>query len=236
MSLPKISHPTFRLTVPSNKKQLLFRPFLVKEEKILLMAKTGNDTGEILSAIKQVVNNCCQEKGFSVDKLTIFDLEYLFLKIRANSIGNKVELIFKDNEDGQDRKFEVDLNAVEVEFPKNVNNKIVIDEKTGIIMMYPSASIYDDKEFLSLGEDALFELILRCVDKIYQGDEMIDPRSYEKKELADFIDNLDVKTFEQIQQFLTNAPSMKHVLRYKNSLGNDRTIELTTLTDFFTLR
>jgi hypothetical protein len=236
MTLPKIKHPTFSVTIPSTKKNILFRPFLVKEEKILLMAKTGQDNIEILSAIKQIVNNCCQEKGFDVNKFTIFDLEYTFLKIRSNSVGNQVDLTFKDLEDQVDYKFVVDLNKVEIEYPKNIDMKIQIDDNTGLIMKYPSASLYDDRSFLSLGGDALFELIIRCVDKIYRNDEIIDVSTYSREELSEFIDNLDVKTFEKIQNFLTNTPTMKHVLSYQNSLGHDRKIELTTLTDFFTLR
>jgi hypothetical protein len=236
MTLPKISHPTFKVTVPSTKKQLLFRPFLVKEEKILLMAKTSNDNNDILSAIKQVVNNCCEEKGFDVNKLAIFDLEYLFLKIRSNSVGNIVPLSFKDLEDEKEYKFEVDLNQIEVEYPKDADNRIKINDKAGMIMRYPSAALYDDKSFLSLGQDAMFELIIRCVDKIYSGEDMYDPSSYTREELTNFVDNLDVKTFESIQGFLSNAPTMKHVLSYNNSLGNQRKIELTTLNDFFTLR
>ena len=236
MTLPKIQHPTFRVTIPSTKKTMTFRPFLVREEKILLMAKTGNDAGEILSAVKQIVNNCCEEKGFDVNRLTIFDLEYIFLKIRANSVGNKVDLVFKDLEDQKDYKFEVDLNTVEVEYPENIDSKIAIDDTTEIIMKYPSASIYDDKEFLALGQDALFELMTRCIDKVYKGDEMFDASTYGRDEIANFIDNLDVKTFEKIQEFLNNAPTMKHVLTYRNELKHERKIELTTLTDFFTLR
>jgi hypothetical protein len=236
MTLPKIQHPTFKIVVPSTKKQLLFRPFLVKEEKILLIAKVGEDSTDILSAIKQVVNNCCEEKNFNINKLTIFDIEYIFLKIRANSVSNKVNLTFKDLEDEKEYTFEIDLNTVEVEYPKNVDNRIIIDEKVGIIMKYPSASIYDDKDFMKLGKDSLFELIIRCIDKIYKNDEMFDTSSYTRDELIEFLDNLNVNTFEKIQQFLTDSPTMRYVINYKNSLGNDRKIELTTLTDFFTLR
>lgn len=236
MTLPKISHPTFKVTVPSNKKQLTFRPFLVKEEKILLMAKTSEDSNDILTAVKQTVNNCCQDPGFDVNKLTIFDLEYIFLRIRSNSVGSTVSLSFKDMEDERPYKFEVDLNKIEMVYPKNSENKIQIDDKTGIIMKYPSASLYDDRNFLKLGQDALFELMIRCVDKIYSGDEMFDPASYTHEQLSGFIDGLDVKTFEKIQEFLSNAPTMKYTLSYVNSLGNQRQIELTTLDDFFTLR
>ena len=236
MTLPKIHHPTFKINVPSTKKQLLFRPFLVREEKILLMAKAGEDSTDILSAVKQVVNNCCEEKNFNINKLTIFDIEYIFLKIRANSVSNKVNLTFKDLEDEKEYAFEVDLNAVEVEYPKNTDNRIAIDEKMGILMKYPSASIYDDKDFMKLGKDSLFELIIRCIDRIYHNDEMLDASSYTRDELVEFLNNMNVNTFEKIQQFITDSPTMKHVLNYKNSLGNDRNFELTTLTDFFTLR
>lgn len=200
------------------------------------MAKTSQDSNDILSAVKQIVNNCCQEQNFDVNKLTIFDLEYIFLKIRASSVGNKVSLSFKDLEDEKEYKFEIDLNTVQVEYPKNAENKIQIDDQTGIIMKYPGAILYDDKNFLSLGQDALFDLMVRCIDKIYHGDEMFDPNSYTHEQLSNFIDGLDVATFEKIQTFLAEAPTMRHILTYRNSKGNERKIELTTLNDFFTLR
>ena len=236
MALPKIEHPIFDILIPSTKKNFKFRPFLVKEEKILLMAKTGADASGILAAIKQIVNNCCVEENFNVDKLAIFDLEYVFLKLRANSVGNVIKVSFKDNEDNRDYPFEVDLGNVNIVYPKNVSNQIVIDESIGLIMKYPDASLYDDKDFLNLGEEVLFELIVRCVDKIYQADQMFDPKNYSKEELSDFIDSLGVKAFEQIQAFLNDAPSMIYTITYKNSLGNERKIELKTLSDFFTLR
>jgi hypothetical protein len=236
MTLPKIQHPTFRLEVPSTKKTLSFRPFLVKEEKILLMAKASQDPTDILTAIKQIVNNCCMVDNIDVNKFTIFDLEYLFLKIRANSVSNIVELSFRDNEDDKSYDFKVDLNQVKMKYPDDIDNKIAIDDKTGIIMKYPSAEMYDDKNFLQLKEDALFELIVRCIDKIYQGDKLFDPKTHSKEELEAFLDSVDTKTFEKIQNFLNNVPNMEYVISYKNSMGNDRRIELKSLTDFFTLR
>lgn len=236
MNLPKIQHPTFKVTIPSTKKQMSFRPFLVKEEKILLMAKTSADNVDILSAIKQIVNNCCVEKNFNVEKLAIFDLEYVFLKIRANSVGNVIELTYRDAEDGKTYDFQVDLNSVEIKYPANADNKIPISDKVGLIMRYPSASLYDDKDFLSLGEDALFEVIYRCVDKIYENDTMYDASNYTKEQITEFLDGVDTKTFQKIQSFLGDAPRMEHVLTYVNSLKNERRIELTTLSDFFTLR
>jgi len=233
--LPKIAHPTFKIEIPSTKKRVSFRPFLVKEEKVLLMAKTSEDPTDILTAVKNVVAACCVE-DLDIDSLAIFDLEYIFLKIRSNSVSNKVNLIFQDTEDQKEYKFEVNLDSVKVVFPPDSSNKIVISDEMGIIMKYPPASLYDDKIFLNLQEDTLFELIVRCIDKIYIGDTIHESSSYKPEEIARWLDDMDSKTFEKIQLFLNSVPRMQHVLEYKNSLGHDRKIELNTLIDFFTLR
>jgi hypothetical protein len=233
--LPKIAHPSFKIEIPSTKKRVSFRPFLVKEEKVLLMAKTSEDPTDILTAVKNVVSACCVE-DLDIDSLAIFDLEYIFLKIRANSVSNKVSLIFQDTEDNKEYKFEVNLDDVKVVFPPDSSNKIVISDEMGIIMKYPPAALYDDRIFLNLQEDALFELIVRCIDKIYIGDVIHEASSYKSEEIAKWLDDMDSKTFEKIQLFLNSVPRMQQVLEYKNSLGHDRKIELNTLLDFFTLR
>ena len=237
MSLPKIMYPQFDILIPSTGKKMKFRQFLVKEEKILLVAKSSEDDNDILTAIKQVVNNCSLDDAFDIDKVSVFDLEYLFLKIRAISVSNVIKLSFKDFEDEKIYDFEVDLNQVEVEMPKDVSNKINIFGKNGIVMRYPSASIYSDKEFLTSSvEDASIELIIRCIDKVYDAESVYDAKTVSREELLEFINNIDIKSFEKINEFLSNAPKLKHVIDYKNSLGNDRKITLTTLNDFFTLR
>ena len=118
MTLPKISYPTYTIKVPSTKKNVKFRPFLVKEEKLLLMAKESENNADILQSIKQIVNNCCLDENFDNEKLTIFDLEYIFIKLRAFSVDNIVKVSYKDEEDGQNYDFEVDLNSVEIDFPE----------------------------------------------------------------------------------------------------------------------
>ena len=237
MSLPKIMYPQFDILIPSTGKKMKFRQFFVKEEKILLVAKSSEDDNDILTAIKQVVNNCSLDDAFDIDKVSVFDLEYLFLKIRAISVSNVIKLSFKDFEDEKIYDFEVDLNQVEVEMPKDVSNKINIFGKNGIVMRYPSASIYSDKEFLTSSvEDASIELIIRCIDKVYDAESVYDAKTVSREELLEFINNIDIKSFEKINEFLSNAPKLKHVIDYKNSLGNDRKITLTTLNDFFTLR
>ena len=236
MTLPKISYPTYTIKVPSTKKNVKFRPFLVKEEKLLLMAKESENNADILQSIKQIVNNCCLDENFDNEKLTIFDLEYIFIKLRAFSVDNIVKVSYKDEEDGQNYDFEVDLNAVEVEFPEKNENNIKITDTFGILMKYPSASLYEDKDFLNLEKDYLFELIIRCIDKIYEGDNVFEAKNYTMKELGDFLENLDSKTFVSIQDFLMNSPKLLHVMKYKNSLGNEKEIRLSSLNDFFTFR
>ena len=236
MTLPKISYPTYTIKVPSTKKNVKFRPFLVKEEKLLLMAKESENNADILQSIKQIVNNCCLDENFDNEKLTIFDLEYIFIKLRAFSVDNIVKVSYKDEEDGQNYEFEVDLNAVEVEFPEKNENNIKISDTFGILMKYPSASLYEDKDFLNLDKDYLFELIVRCIDKIYEGDNVFEAKNYTMKDLGDFLENLDSKTFVSVQNFLMNSPKLLHVMKYKNSLGNEKEIRLSSLNDFFTFR
>ena len=207
----------------------------MKEEKILLMAKESDKEADIFSAIKQIVDVCSLE-DLNVDKLAIFDLEYLFLKLRSFSIENVVKVSYKDIEDEKNYDFSIDLNEIEVKFPDKIVNTIKITDEMGIVMKYPSASIYDDKDFLELDKDYLFELIIRCVDKIYEGDVIYEAKDYTRKEIGEFLENLDSKTFSSIQEFLLNSPKIEHILEYKNSFGNERKITLNSLNDFFTFR
>jgi len=235
MPLPKIKHPIFEFVVPSTNKKESFRPFLVKEEKILLMAKTSEEPNEILRAVKQVVNNCALSKSFDVDRLAIFDIEYLFMQLRAISVNNIVKVSYRDNEDDEIYEFSIDLKEVKVQFPEKIDRVIKITDKMGIQMRYPSASIFDDKDFFGSGDDAFYELVIRCIDKIYDGDEIYDPTEYSKEEVEQFLDDCGIDTFEKVQLFMTNVPKLYHKLEYKNKNGNQRVIELTSLTDFFTL-
>lgn len=234
--LPKIDHPIFKIKIPSLRKEHSFRPFLVKEEKLLLMAKESQNSSDIFSAIKQVVINCSLDKNLNIDKLAVFDLEYIFIKIRAFSVDNIVKVAYRDSEDGKVYDFEVDLNNVEVKYPEKSINKIEINETSGLMMKYPPASLYSDKEFLNTERDHYFKLILKCVDKIYFNDEIFEVKDIPIKELEDFIENLSVNVFKQVNEFLTNTPKIEHVLNYTNEKGNKREIFLSSLNDFFSWR
>jgi hypothetical protein len=236
MSLPKIEQPITKIEIPSTKKQSVFRPFLVKEEKILLMAKESQDPSDILTAIKQIVTNCSLDPTVTIDKLTIFDLEYIYLKLRAISINNIIKVFVKDFEDNKDYELEVNLNDVKVEFPEKYENKIKISDKSGIFMKYPPSTLYNDSEYLNSQDDFLFNLIVRCIDKIYDGENIYEASNYSTKELSEFLENLNLKTYEQIKTFLNSTPKLKYVGEYKNSLNNDKKVEFNSLNDFFTFR
>jgi hypothetical protein len=125
---------------------------------------------------------------------------------------------------------------VEVKFPKKMENVVKINKTTGLIMKYPSASLYDDEEFLNLEKDHFFQLIIRCLDKVYQNEEVYEAKDYTIAQLEEFLENLDIKVFEKVQEFLINVPKLDYRINYKNSLGNDREIVLSSLNDFFIWR
>lgn len=233
--LPKIDYPIYKIKVPSLKKEFQFRPFLVKEEKLLLMAKESETSSDILSAIKQIVNNCSIGK-LDINKLAIFDLEYIFLKLRSISIDNMIKVSYKDNEDNKIYDFEINLDDIEIKYPEKASNNIKITNKSGITMKYPSAELYDDKEFLSLEKDYMFELIIRCIESIYYEDQIYEAKDYKKEDLEEFLENLNIKVFENIKEFLLSVPKMEYKLEYTNENGNKREIVLASLNDFFTWR
>lgn len=236
MALPKIKHPIYEFKIPSTGKRESFRPFLVKEEKILLMARASDDPADMFRALKQVVNNCSISDSFDVDTLAIFDLEYLFLQLRAISVGETVEVAYRDNEDQQVYKFQINLKEVQVEFPEGVEKVIPVTDTTGIKMKWPSASILSDTNYTQAGDEAFYELVVKCIDQIYDGEDLFDPKDYSAKEIEEFLDDCGVQTFEKIQEFMSKVPRLYYKIEYKNTNGSPRKIELQSLADFFTLR
>jgi len=236
MPLPKINTPMFDFVIPSSKKKIKIRPMLVKEEKILLMAKESGETGDILNAIKQVVNNCIIDSDIDIDKFPIFDLEYLFIKIRSISVSNTTKVSYRDNEDDKIYDFEVDLDKIQIVFPESIEKRIMISDDTGIALKYPDASLYSDNIFINNSETEVFEMMaLNCIEKIFSGDEIYSPKDYTKEELMEFLENMDINSFNKFRDFTNNLPKMEYVIKYNNALGNERKIVLSSLNDFFTL-
>jgi hypothetical protein len=234
MPLPKIDTPIFEMTIPSQDKVVKFRPFLVKEEKILLIAQQSDSDRDIILAIKQILNNCILDADFDVDSLATFDLEYMFLKLRARSVNNVIEVSYRDLEDDKVYTFEIDLDEVEIQKTETQSNKIKINDEIGMIMKYPSVQTINNIPENASGTDVVEYLVRSCIDKIYDEDNVYIVAEEPEEEVQAFIDNLDVETYDKIRQFFSDLPKMYHKIEYKNSLDNDRSIELTSLRDFFT--
>ena len=233
--LPVIQHPTFHLTLPSTQQKINYRPFLVKEEKILLIAQSSGDQSDIVKAVKQVVSNCIVDKDIDVNNFTTYDLEYFFIKLRAKSVQNIISLTYRDNEDDQLYDVEVNLDNVEVMVPEVVSNVVVVDEGSSLKLRHPKVSLIDDAGEIANGVDFNFFIIQSCIDKIILNNEEHDPSEYSTENLAEYIENLPVPVYQHIQKFIDAMPRVEHVISYTNSNGKKVEITLKTLTDFFML-
>lgn len=235
MKLPSVSHPTFNLTLPSTGQTVTYRPFLVKEEKILLIAQSSEDQADIVRAIKQVITNCIIEPRLSVEDFTTFDLEYFFIKLRSKSVQNVVKLQYRDNEDKQVYDVEVDLEAIEVIKPEEVNTKIEITPESGIVLKYPTMKIMNDVENITNPVDFNFAIMQACIDCYYEGDRVYKINEFSKEEIEEFIEGFDIPTYQKMQDFIDSMPRIEHTVSYTNSNGKVVEINLRTLNDFFSL-
>ena len=193
----------------------------------------------MINSLKQVINNCVlldNGKDVDIDTLTTFDLEYLFLKIRAKSVDNIVSLKYIDNEDKKTYSFDIALDSIEIQYDPNHTNKIKVNDEIGIILKYPTTSVIEmiDDENISQADISTI-MIKSCMDKIYDADDVYLVKESTEEELEEFIDSLNVKVFEEFQKFFESMPRLYYKIEYTNSMGTERVIELTTLDDFFTL-
>lgn len=235
MKLPVMAHPSFSLTLPSTQQKVTFRPFLVKEEKILLIAQSSEDQGDVVRAIKQVIANCITDPAVNIEKFTTFDLEYFFIKLRSKSVQNMITLSYKDNEDSKVYQVEVDLEEVQVKQDVIVDPKVEISPTSGIILKYPEISIMSSVEKIDDAVDFNFAIMQACIDQIYDSGTTYLAADFTLEEVRSYLDNLDVKTYQSIQTFIEAMPRVEHTVSYTNSNGKEVKIVLKTLTDFFTL-
>jgi hypothetical protein len=235
MALPEIKRPLFTMTMPSTKKEVTFRPFLVGEEKILLMAQESGDDRDIIRAIKQILTNVIVSESFSPRALTTFDLEYMFLKLRAKSVSNIMEMSYIDNEDQKKYDFQINLDDIEVTYPEgNWSNKIKASDDIGITLRYPTVELLASLDASETETEMVDQMVRGCIASIYDAENVYLADEQDPADLAAFIDKLDPKTYKEIRSFFDGMPQVIHTINYKNSLGNDRKIELRTLKDFFT--
>ena len=214
MSLPTLTSPTYELVIPSSKKKVKYRPFMVKEEKILLMALESEDEKQIASALEDIIAACVTTKGFKVKELATFDIEYIFLNIRAKSVGEIVELILTCPDDGETEvKVQVDIEQVKVEFAHGHTNKIKLDENLWIEMKYPGIdSFANPQEDI----DDTFKFVANSVSKIYNDEEVWDSTTTTQDEFVHFIEQLNSKQFADVQKFFDTMPALRHKIKAKN--------------------
>ena len=237
MPLPKIVTPTHELTLPSNGKKITYRPFLVKEEKILILAIESNSLKDISRAIKDVLRNCILTKGVKVDELPTFDIEYLFLNIRARSIGESIELVVTCPDDRETKvNVTVYIDEVQVKTNEKHNVDIKIDDTYTMRMKYPSLDEFIDENFNFDGQasDNSFEIIASCIDMVFSEDEAWESKDCTKKELTQFVEQLNSAQFKEIEKFFDTMPQLSHDLEVENPKTKVKsTIKLEGLASFF---
>lgn len=218
MALPKVGYPTYELQLPSNGKTIKYRPFIVKEEKILLLALESENEKEIKQAVKDLIKNCVMTR-IKVEELPSFDLEYLFMKIRAASVGEIITMTITCRDDGKTQvETQININDIEVIKPENHTNKIMISDTMGIIMKYPSMDRFIETEFLdkSVKTEEVFEFIAESIDQIFDNEEVWDSSTTNKKEMTSWVETLTAKQFEEIQKFYETMPKLQHKFTVKN--------------------
>lgn len=235
MGLPVLTHPTFSLTLPSTQQKVSFRPFLVKEEKLLLIAQASEDQSDIVRAIKQVIANCITDPSIDVNKFTTFDLEYFFIKLRAKSVQNVITLSYRDNEDQKVYNVEVDLDLIEVVRDKEASNIIEVSPSSKILLKYPQINVMDAVKDIDDAVDFNFAIMQACIDTIEDNGTVYKTEDFSREEVQQFLDSLDVNSYQGIQKFIEAMPRLEHTITYTNSNGKVVSIVLKTLTDFFTL-
>jgi len=220
MPLPKIATPTYSLVLPSIEKEINFRPFLVKEEKLLVLALETEDTKQITTAIKAVIKNCIQTKGIKVESLPTFDIEYLFLNIRGKSVGESIDVnIICPDDEKTSVKVVIDLDDIQVKKTEGHSNKVKLDDTLMMELKYPSLDEFIKNNFDFKDENAMeqsFNLIASCIDKIYNEEEVWVADDCTKKEIKEFLESMNSSQFKKIEEFFTTMPKLSHTIKVKN--------------------
>jgi len=236
MALPKLTTPTFELEVPSTDEKIKYRPFLVKEEKILLMAMESGENKDIVQAVKDIVSECTFNK-LNLGTMPMFDVEYIFLNIRAKSVGEISKLNLLCPDDGKTyTNVEIDLSKVEVQVEKDHTNKIELSDDMGMIMTYPTIDLFAESGIENITANNMLDVIGSCILQIYEekGEKVYEAKDQTKKELIEFIESMNTKQFKLLQKFFDTMPKLKHEITIKNpKTKKESKITLTGLNDFF---
>ena len=238
MPLPTISTPTYELVLPSSNRKIKFRPFLVKEEKILILAMESQDTKQIANAVKNVITHCILTKGIKVEKLSTFDIEYLFLNIRGKSVGEDIEVMVTCPDDGKTQvPALINIDTIKVQKSDDHEKDIKLDDQYTLRMRYPSLNEFIKNNFATATEmnvDDTFDLIASCIDQDYSEEESWASADCTKKELSNFLEQLDSKQFKAIEKFFETMPKLSHTVKVTNpNTKKECEIVLEGLQNFF---
>lgn len=243
MALPKVNNPTFTLDLPVSKKKVEFRPFLVKEEKMLLVAMESDETQDTINTIRNVLNNCIVTEEFYVNKLPSFEIEYLFLNIRAKSVGEVIDLKLKHpddiNKSGDECKHiqdvQVNIDDIKLQIPDEHTNTIMLTDTLGVVMSYPSLEFADRMTGISQeNTEDIFNIVCQSIDKIFDEDQVYETKEHTEKEINEFVESLNHKQFEKISGFFETMPKLKHNIEYTcEGCGEKQNYEVEGLENFF---
>ena len=238
MPLPKIATPIYELEIPSLKKKIRYRPFLVKEEKILIIALESEDPKQIANAVKNVISNCILSKGIKVEDLSTFDIEYLFLNIRGKSVGESVDVLITCPDDETTQvPMSINLDEITVEVDPKHSCDIKLDDTLTLRMRYLSMTEFIKNNFDSgdgVSVDDTFDLIISCIDQIYSEEESWTASDSTKKELLEFVEQLSSKQFKEVEKFFETMPKLSHTIKVKNpKTGVESEVVLEGLSAFF---
>ena len=240
MPLPTIETPTYELKLPSSNKKIKYRPFLVKEEKILILALESRDENEITNAVTDLLKKCILTKGINVDSLPTFDIEYIFLNIRAKSIGEDIKMNITCPDDGETKvPVTIYVDEIKVQKQKDHTKDIVLDDKMTLRMKYPSLTQFVDNNFDVDDEsetvvDKTFKVVADCIDTIYTEEDAWDAKDYTPQERIDFVEQLNSKQYKEVEKFFETMPKLSHTIEVVNPNTKEKgSVVLEGLADFF---
>lgn len=239
MPLPKINTPTYELTLPSTGKKIKYRPFLVREEKILIMAMESEDMKDITNSIVQILSDCILTENVKVESLATFDIEYLFLNVRARSVGETVDVNITCPDDGETQvEMTIDIDSIKIQKTRGHKNIIKLDDNLSMKLRYPSLDQFVENNFETgqavseVGQS--LSMITSCIDMIYNEEETWEAADCSKKELDEFVEQMNTKQFKQIEKFFTTMPKLSHTIAVKNpNTGVESEVVLEGLAAFF---
>ena len=236
MPLPTIVTPSYELNLPSNGKKIKYRPFLVKEEKILILAIESNSMKDISRAIKDVLKSCILTKGVKIDELPTFDIEYLFLNIRSRSIGESIDLVITCPDDGKTKvNSQIYIDEIEIKKDKNHSPDIKLDDTYTMRLKYPSLDQFIDENFnFDESKDNSFDIISSCIDMVFSEEEAWEAKDCTKKELLEFVERLNSAQFKEVEKFFDTMPKLSHEIEIENPNTKVKsTVTLEGLASFF---